>query len=921
MADVEDLRIILRTEVEKAVADLKKGAKAAKGADKDFGDLAKQFKRQVTEATSMQRAFTQMAGSVAAGLGVFTLASKAFRSIGQYVGQSVEELRKQDQAMAKAAAVIRATGGAAGLTAQDMDDLGTSLQASTNIAGDAILNMQGMLATFKSISGATFKDATRLAVDLSAAFGRDLQSSAMMVGKALEDPVRGITAMRRAGVSFTQAQQDMIKVLVETGKKGEAQTLILKELESQVGGVAAAMADNAYGAMVQFGHVQGDIKEEVGRFIIEGLEPLATVFIKVGRAIHEVLKEQNDYNLAIKAAQKGTATNDQKLLLLQEERKLLEQQVATMERQQGLTEDLGGHTQEQYEYAKKALQANRDSETYLRMNLRGQQALTEEQKRQAEEAQRTLDAWQVSWRRYEIEADAAVEKTLILIDKQATLESALGNDFDGTAAKMSYLKQTIEELLEIPLDQIDDPFKIADRSIQELVSQYLALKKASEDQAAAEKSFAEVMKGHETVRERLNQLYGQTEEGVAAAKAETIAFAHAQLVLAQASGASEDELAKLEAILRNLTQSDSVDAISSSIEELNKSLIEMSKSVAGGAFLDFFEALGSGADGADAFSQAFGRMVQDMARQTSQLALTAGLKMLATPGGTAIGLALLAMAGVSASFGGAIGRAMEGPRTVDYGKYIVDPVVAEEKRLAEERIRLLREQLATEKKIRDDNLRALDSYFNQEFTVLRDQWERNLISTSDYETQATALRARQEAGRSEIEAPYNEAEAALQAEAEAQRLKKQQLEDARQAKLDLLARQANEVQNALNKMSFMEKLMTNHDEAANAILGLIDVRINAVSAATTIEQVQRAATGADFVTRGPQLLMVGDNPGGRERVKVEPIGSPNLHGPRGEGLTIQINGPVYGIDHLYETLEAAGKKLQHQRRVKGSVFA
>jgi tape measure domain-containing protein len=36
-----------------------------------------------------------------------------------------------------------------------------------------------------------------------------------------------------------------------------------------------------------------------------------------------------------------------------------------------------------------------------------------------------------------------------------------------------------------------------------------------------------------------------------------------------------------------------------------------------------------------------------------------------------------------------------------------------------------------------------------------------------------------------------------------------------------------------------------------------------------------AARGADFETKGPQLMVVGDNPGGRERVRVDPVSGPN----------------------------------------------
>jgi len=40
------------------------------------------------------------------------------------------------------------------------------------------------------------------------------------------------------------------------------------------------------------------------------------------------------------------------------------------------------------------------------------------------------------------------------------------------------------------------------------------------------------------------------------------------------------------------------------------------------------------------------------------------------------------------------------------------------------------------------------------------------------------------------------------------------------------------------------------------------------------------ALGGDFITDGPELLLVGDNPGGQERVQVTPLSSPNVNGPQ-----------------------------------------
>jgi len=65
------------------------------------------------------------------------------------------------------------------------------------------------------------------------------------------------------------------------------------------------------------------------------------------------------------------------------------------------------------------------------------------------------------------------------------------------------------------------------------------------------------------------------------------------------------------------------------------------------------------------------------------------------------------------------------------------------------------------------------------------------------------------------------------------------------------------------------------------------------------------ATGGDFVTSGPQMIMVGDNPGGRERVQVTPESSPNINGPQGGGGNIIINGDIYGYDDFREKVGMA----------------
>jgi hypothetical protein len=70
-----------------------------------------------------------------------------------------------------------------------------------------------------------------------------------LLGRALDDPIQGLTALRRVGVSFIQSQREAIAAMAEAGDVASAQRAILAELERQVGGAGAAEAQGLKGAV------------------------------------------------------------------------------------------------------------------------------------------------------------------------------------------------------------------------------------------------------------------------------------------------------------------------------------------------------------------------------------------------------------------------------------------------------------------------------------------------------------------------------------------------------------------------------------------------------------------------------------------------------------------------------------------------
>lgn len=210
----------------------------------------------------------------------------AVAGVGALVGglvASVKAASDSGDAMAQLNAVIRSTKGAAGVSAKAAADLATSLQGVTKFSDETILAGESMLLTFTKIGKDVFPTATETMLDMSQALGQDVKASAIQLGKALNDPIRGVTALRRVGVTFNDEQQKTIKKLVDAGKVMEAQKLILKELQVEFGGSAKAAGITFAGQLTILRNSLDDVMETIGTVIISAITPFinkAAEFVK-----------------------------------------------------------------------------------------------------------------------------------------------------------------------------------------------------------------------------------------------------------------------------------------------------------------------------------------------------------------------------------------------------------------------------------------------------------------------------------------------------------------------------------------------------------------------------------------------------------------------------------------------------------------
>jgi phage-related protein len=230
---------------------LEHAGQGAKDAEKASGDLAEGLKKAEGAASTATETFK---GMLAAEVAVRALEA-AWEFLTDAIGDAVHHLAEVDQLNAQTAAAIKSTGGAAGVSAQQIQDMANAIEKATGVEGEAVQRGANLLLTFTNIRDVAgknndiFTQSTKIMADMSVAMGQDMKSSALQLGKALNDPEKGMTALQRVGVAFTESQKETVKQLEATGHTLEAQKIILKELQTEFGGSAEAFGKTLPGAI------------------------------------------------------------------------------------------------------------------------------------------------------------------------------------------------------------------------------------------------------------------------------------------------------------------------------------------------------------------------------------------------------------------------------------------------------------------------------------------------------------------------------------------------------------------------------------------------------------------------------------------------------------------------------------------------
>jgi hypothetical protein len=243
-----------------------------------FNRLEKELKRLNTPIEKIGAVSRSLAPAAVIGLTAMT-------AMGAGAIRAAEDAQVADNRLSNVAQSMGVFGKETDTVVARLKSFADQVMKTTAVDDELVKSTQAQLLTFKNLAvtagttGGALDRATLAAIDMAAVFGGDGSSNAVKLGKALQDPVKGVTALTRVGITFTDKEKEKIATLVDSNKMLEAQDFILSAIEQQVGGTAEATATGTAKMNVAFGEMQ----EQIGAALLplfEQLVPLVTGFFE-----------------------------------------------------------------------------------------------------------------------------------------------------------------------------------------------------------------------------------------------------------------------------------------------------------------------------------------------------------------------------------------------------------------------------------------------------------------------------------------------------------------------------------------------------------------------------------------------------------------------------------------------------------------
>lgn len=245
--------------------------------------------------------FKKLGPLAAAAIGAFSL------------DKMLDGIIESQKAEAQLNAAFAATSSTVQLTRTQLDGLTASFARNSTASGATVKSAEAILLTFDKVRGQAFEQTMQAAIDLSARMGTDLVSAVELLGRAVQNPLAGMTALGRAHIVLSQDQKDLITRFAAVGDIMGEQQVILAALKTSLQGAGDAAANTLGGALEQLKKAFGDLFElktdETGGLIdsikelkaeitdpefVKGVQALSALFVNalgtLGKAATEAVQ-------------------------------------------------------------------------------------------------------------------------------------------------------------------------------------------------------------------------------------------------------------------------------------------------------------------------------------------------------------------------------------------------------------------------------------------------------------------------------------------------------------------------------------------------------------------------------------------------------------------------------------------------------